>query len=138
MTFDECLTYPAAHADAEVSMTRTLRWARRARDRFLAVQAGRDDEVAVTNTGQAQFGIVQGSVYPDLRERSVEGTLAIGFEAYAIGGLSVGEPVDLMYGITRGRVRPAAGGPPAVPDGHWHAASTWSSAWHAESTCSTA
>jgi queuine tRNA-ribosyltransferase len=42
---------------------------------------------------------VQGSVYPDLRARSAEGTLEIGFEGYAIGGLSVGEPVDLMYGI---------------------------------------
>ena len=76
----------------------------------------------VTNSGQAQFGIVQGSVFPDLRERSADGTLEIGFEAYAIGGLSVGEPVELMYDITRGRVRPAAGGPPALPDGHRHAA----------------
>jgi queuine tRNA-ribosyltransferase len=45
---------------------------------------------------------VQGSVFTDLRERSVDGTLKIGFEGYAIGGLSVGEPVDLMYSITEG------------------------------------
>ena len=109
MTFDECLSYPAAHADAAASMARTLRWARRARDRFLAVRDGARRATSPSPTpGQAQFGIVQGSVYPDLRERSVEGTVAIGFEAYAIGGLSVGEPVDVMYDITRGRVRPAA------------------------------
>jgi queuine tRNA-ribosyltransferase len=99
MTFDECLAYPAAHPDAASSMDRTLRWARRARDRFLAVSTGREDEVTITNPGQAQFGIVQGGVYPDLRERSAEGTVAIGFEAYAIGGLSVGEPVEVMYDI---------------------------------------
>jgi queuine tRNA-ribosyltransferase len=102
MTFDECLPYPATYAAADASMTRTLRWARRARDRFLAVRARDDQEVTVTNSGQAQFGIVQGGVYPDLRERSVDGTLGTGFEAYAIGGLSVGEPVDLMYDITEG------------------------------------
>jgi queuine tRNA-ribosyltransferase len=102
MTFDECLSYPATRADAEASMMRTLRWARRARDRFLAVRHGGESDVIVTNRGQAQFGIIQGSVYPDLRERSVEGTVGIGFEAYAIGGLSVGEPVELMYDITEG------------------------------------
>jgi queuine tRNA-ribosyltransferase len=53
--------------------------------------------VAVSTPGQAQFGIVQGSVFPDLREESAQETVAIGFEAYAIGGLSVGEPTDVMY-----------------------------------------
>jgi queuine tRNA-ribosyltransferase len=100
MTFDECLPYPATPSDADTSMTRTLRWARRARDRFLTVRDGGDSDVTVTNSGQAQFGIVQGSVFTDLRERSVDGTLEIGFEGYAIGGLSVGEPVELMYSIT--------------------------------------
>ena len=100
MTFDECLSHPAAHGEAAVSMARTLRWARRARDRFLALRRHGDDGVTVTNPGQAQFGIVQGSVYPDLRERSAEGTVAVGFEGYAIGGLSVGEPVEVMYDIT--------------------------------------
>jgi queuine tRNA-ribosyltransferase len=55
--------------------------------------------VAVTNRGQAQFGIVQGSLYPDLREESAKHTVDIGFEGYAIGGLSVGEPPDVMYDI---------------------------------------
>ena len=53
--------------------------------------------VVVTNPGQAQFGIVQGSVFADLRRESAEATTAIGFEGYAIGGLSVGEPPEVMY-----------------------------------------
>jgi queuine tRNA-ribosyltransferase len=56
--------------------------------------------VIFTNPGQAQFGIIQGGTYADLRRRSVEETVAIGFEAYAIGGLSVGEPIAEMYDIT--------------------------------------
>ena len=55
--------------------------------------------VVVTNPGQAQFGIVQGSIVPHLREESARRTVEIGFEAYAIGGLSVGEPTDVMYDI---------------------------------------
>ena len=53
----------------------------------------------VTNPGQAQFGIIQGGTDPDMRTLSVDRTLAIGFEAYAIGGLSVGEPNDIMYSV---------------------------------------
>jgi queuine tRNA-ribosyltransferase len=56
--------------------------------------------VTVTNTGQAQFGIVQGGVFQDLRDASADATVAIGFEGYAIGGLSVGEPTDVMYRVT--------------------------------------
>jgi queuine tRNA-ribosyltransferase len=55
--------------------------------------------VTVTNPGQAQFGIIQGGIDPLLRTESVQATVEIGFEAYAIGGLSVGEPVDVMYDI---------------------------------------
>jgi queuine tRNA-ribosyltransferase len=55
--------------------------------------------VGVTNPGQAQFGIIQGGVFPALRALSVELTRAIGFEAYAIGGLSVGEPAETMYEV---------------------------------------
>src|SRR5207247_10182587 len=51
----------------------------------------------VNNPGQAQFGIVQGSVFAEVREESAHQTVDIGFEAYAIGGLSVGEPTDVMY-----------------------------------------
>src|SRR5262249_43644755 len=97
MVLDECLAHPSEADAARASMERTLRWACRARERFLAVQAGVADGVTVSNPGQAQFGIVQGSVFPDLREESARQTVAIGFEAFAIGGLSVGEPNDVMY-----------------------------------------
>jgi queuine tRNA-ribosyltransferase len=99
MILDECLPYPAEHADARVSMERTLRWTRRCRDRFLQVRSGQVSGVAVTNPGQAQFGIVQGGVFVPLREESAGATAAMGFDGYAIGGLSVGEPTDLMYDV---------------------------------------
>ena len=56
----------------------------------------------MTNPGQAQFGIVQGGVFQDLRDESADATVAVGFEGYAIGGLSVGEPIDVMYDDRRG------------------------------------
>jgi queuine tRNA-ribosyltransferase len=97
MVLDECLAHPAEEAAARQSMARTLRWASRGRDRFLALRDGLVPGVTVTNSGQAQFGIVQGSVFPHLREESARETVAIGFEAYAIGGLSVGESSEVMY-----------------------------------------
>jgi len=78
MGFDECTSYPVTYEYAQASMERTLRWLRRTKD-------------AHRNERQALFGIVQGSVYPDLRARSAAGTLEIGFDGYALGGLSVGE-----------------------------------------------
>jgi queuine tRNA-ribosyltransferase len=99
MVLDECLAVPAEAGAARASMERTLRWAARARARFLAIRAGSAPGVIVTNPGQAQFGIVQGGVYPDLREESAAETVKVGFEGYAIGGLSVGEPADVMYDI---------------------------------------
>jgi queuine tRNA-ribosyltransferase len=109
MVLDECLAHPSGEELVRPSMERTLRWARRARDRFLTLyeKKGREsfsgrDGVIVTNPGQAQFGIVQGGVSPELREESARGTVGIGFEAYAIGGLSVGEPTDVMYNIVAG------------------------------------
>jgi queuine tRNA-ribosyltransferase len=95
MVLDECLEYPATHDRARESLERTLRWASRGRDRFLDLQR----TVSSTNPGQVQFGIIQGGTYPDLRQRSVDETTEIGFDAYAIGGLSVGEPIPLMYDI---------------------------------------
>ncbi len=100
MAFDECLAYPATPDAARRSMERTLRWAARGRERFETLKAAPVDGVTVTNPGQAQFGIVQGGVFPDLRAESARQTVAIGFEAYAIGGLSVGEPNDVMYDVT--------------------------------------
>jgi queuine tRNA-ribosyltransferase len=99
MVLDECLAHPATEEQARASMARTARWARRGRDRFLAIRDGSAHGVTATNGGQAQFGIVQGGVFPQLRGESAGETVAIGFEAYAIGGLSVGEPTDLMYEI---------------------------------------
>ncbi len=104
MALDECLAHPATEDEARRSMERTLSWGRRSRQRFLWLQSQpsgavlEDGRTPVrTGAGQAQFGIVQGSVYPGLREESARRTQAIGFEAYAIGGLSVGEPVAATY-----------------------------------------
>jgi queuine tRNA-ribosyltransferase len=97
MILDECLAHPASEPAARASMERTLRWACRGRDRFLALRDGLVPQVQVSNPGQAQFGIVQGGVFPGLREESARQTVEIGFEAYAIGGLSVGEPPAVMY-----------------------------------------
>jgi queuine tRNA-ribosyltransferase len=99
MVFDECVAHPSGVRQAAEAMQRTLRWAARARERMNALRANAVKTVTITNPGQAQFGIVQGSVYPELREESAKGTVEIGFEAYAIGGLSVGEPADVMYDI---------------------------------------
>ena len=99
MVLDECLAHPADLDTARHSMQRTLRWARRGRDRMCEVRADAAAGVTVTNPGQAQFGIVQGGVDPELREESARETVAIGFDAYAIGGLSVGEPSDVMYDV---------------------------------------
>jgi queuine tRNA-ribosyltransferase len=99
MVFDECTPWPIAHDEAASAMRRTLRWARRARDRFDQLAAGGAPEVPRATPGQAQFGIIQGSTYKDLRDESVAGTLAVGFEAYAIGGLSVGEPPEVLHDI---------------------------------------
>jgi len=99
MVLDECLAYPATREEAAVSMQRSVRWAARCRSRLELLRSTRVPDVVVSNSGQAQFGIVQGSVFPDLRCESADATTAIGFEGYAIGGLSVGEPIDLMYEI---------------------------------------
>ena len=99
MVFDECTAWPVTREAAAAAMERTLRWARRARDRFEALAAGRVPDLPRATPGQAQFGIVQGSTFKDLRDASVAGTLVVGFEGYAIGGLSVGEPNEAMYDI---------------------------------------
>jgi queuine tRNA-ribosyltransferase len=103
MVFDECLEYPATRDAAAASMERSARWAGRCRSRILELRGahavGQLEPGAVTNGGQAQFGILQGGVYQDLRAQSAEATVALGFEGYAIGGLSVGEPIDEMYAV---------------------------------------
>jgi queuine tRNA-ribosyltransferase len=83
MMLDECPSWPASHDETEAAMSRTLRWAGRGRARYLALRAGQGPDVARPTPDQAQFGIVQGGTFKDLRDRSVAGTLAVGFEAYA-------------------------------------------------------
>ncbi len=90
MVFDECTPYeidgtPASHEHAAESMRLSLRWARRSRDEF--------DRLG---NGDALFGIVQGGMYEPLRDESVAGLVDVGFDGYAIGGLSVGEPKEEM------------------------------------------
>jgi len=86
MCLDECTPYPAEYSVAECSMQLSLRWAARCKAAWEASVAGQG----------ALFGIVQGSTYPELRRRSAEETVAIGFDGYAVGGLSVGEPKEAM------------------------------------------
>ena len=81
MIFDECTPYPATHQQAAESMRLSLRWAKRSR-------------TAHGDNPSALFGIVQGGMYADLRQESAAGLIDIGFDGYAIGGLSVGEPED--------------------------------------------
>ncbi|MDO4904420.1 MAG: tRNA guanosine(34) transglycosylase Tgt [Lautropia sp.] len=93
MVFDECTPYeidgrPTTRQEAAESMRLSLRWARRSRDEFLNGQ-----------NPNALFGIVQGGMFEDLREESLAGLTEIGFEGYAIGGLSVGEPKEDMQRI---------------------------------------
>src|SRR5258708_13032642 len=99
MVIDECGAHPAELPAARASMERTLRWACRARDRFLALREGLAPDVTVSNPGQAQFGIVQGSVFPDLREQSARQTVELAFEGYAIGGLRVGASTALISAL---------------------------------------
>ena len=84
MVFDECLPYPCERERAEQSVERTLRWAARSK-------------AAPHAPDQAVFGIVQGGVYDDIRRHCAEELVKIGFDGYAIGGVSVGEPEEFMY-----------------------------------------
>lgn len=84
MVFDECLPYPCERKRAVDSVERTLRWAQRSKDEPHA-------------EGQMIFGIVQGGVYDELRRHCAEELVKIGFDGYAIGGVSVGEPEEFMY-----------------------------------------
>ncbi|MDX1452075.1 MAG: tRNA guanosine(34) transglycosylase Tgt [Oleiphilaceae bacterium] len=86
MIFDECTPYPASEEVARSSMELSLRWAKRSK------QAHEGNDAAL-------FGIVQGGMYPSLREESLEGLTSIGFDGYAIGGLSVGEPKEEMLKV---------------------------------------
>ena len=85
MTFDECIPYPSTREYAEKSIELTTAWARQCKEN--------------QNPGQALFGIVQGGMYKDLRKQSAEEIISIGFDGYAVGGVSVGEPKEEMHEI---------------------------------------
>lgn len=87
MAFDDCTAWPATHAEAEASMLRSMRWARRCRDAYY----GEDSSDAAERPGDL-FGIVQGGMYADLRQRSLEALLELDLPGLAVGGLAVGEP----------------------------------------------
>lgn len=87
MAFDECTPYPVDYATARISMELTSRWAERSRKAFKK------------RKGYAQFGIVQGSVFEDLREKSAKDLLELDFEGYALGGLAVGEGQEEMFKV---------------------------------------
>lgn len=86
MAFDECVPYPADYDYAKKSTERTTRWAQRCKD-------------TLTREDQSLFGIIQGGMYKDLRSMSVRDLVDMDFPGYAVGGLSVGEPKNLMYEI---------------------------------------
>jgi queuine tRNA-ribosyltransferase len=123
MIFDECTPYPATHHEARQSMELSLRWAQRSRDAFnvyqnqtiaqaMALPGGEaevqqllgqashsEDPAAASAQKNALFGIIQGGMFEDLRDVSRQGLEKIGFDGYAIGGLSVGEPKEDMLRI---------------------------------------
>ena len=92
MLFDECPPYPCDEEYAEKSGELTLRWAARCKEWI------NNNEPLAGNSSHKQlhFGIVQGSIYPELRERSAKGLVELGFDGYAVGGVSVGEPEKEM------------------------------------------
>ena len=96
MCFDECTPFPATEKQAKDSLEMTSRWARRSRVEFDRLK----NTAQSTGVNSLLFGINQGSVYPELRRQSLEQLVEIGFEGYAIGGLSVGEEKSQMYDIT--------------------------------------
>jgi len=83
MCLDECIKYPVGRSDVQKALDLTTQWAKRCKDVF-------------NNDKNALFGIVQGGMFKDLREKSAHGLMKIDFDGYAIGGLSVGEPKDIM------------------------------------------
>lgn len=93
MAFDECTAYPCTREECVSALTHTSSWAQRSKAAF------KQKDAQQTNSLQLLFGIIQGSVFEDLRKKSVLDIIHIGFDGYAIGGLAVGEPSSTMYHI---------------------------------------
>jgi queuine tRNA-ribosyltransferase len=87
MVLDECTPFPASPQEARTSMQLSMRWAQQSREAFL------------TRGGYGVFGIVQGSVYPELREESANALVRIGFDGYAVGGLAIGEGQATTFAV---------------------------------------
>ena len=105
MIFDECTPYPASEAQARDSMQLSLRWAARSRAHFDLLKAREPGR------GEAIFGIVQGGIYDNLRQASLQALCDIGFDGYAIGGLAVGEPEEERLAVMDALM-------PSMPAGH--------------------
>lgn len=103
MTLDECVEYPSSHETVQRAVKLTSRWARRAKDYYTAAASGGNGSgFQPPSQGEftpALFGIVQGGVDKNLRRQSAEDILEIGFDGYALGGLSVGEPKEETYEV---------------------------------------
>jgi queuine tRNA-ribosyltransferase len=95
MLFDECPPHPCSHADADKSLDLTLAWAKRCRAWW---------DAQPTEDRPLVFGIVQGSSHADLREKSARALVEIGFDGYAVGGVSVGEPEPEMFAAVENSV----------------------------------
>jgi queuine tRNA-ribosyltransferase len=117
MAFDECPPGQSVHEQARASLELTARWAARSRKRFDELQregadTGRMEADGRINGRQSLFGIVQGATHLDLRRESLARTVEVGFDGYAIGGLSVGEEKSVMYEVVE-KVAPLM--PPDAP-----------------------
>lgn len=103
MVFDECPPGDAGFEQTQKSLEMTARWAKRSKDRFKELQLNKEDtgfiEAESLSGQQALFGIIQGAGHLDLRKQSLDLTTEIGFDGYAIGGLSVGEEKSVMYEV---------------------------------------
>lgn len=106
MVFDDCTPYPSTYEYAMESLYKTIKWAAQCKEYYKQIQDAGYRKQGEKNTGsrsvdressQYLFGIVQGSLYEDLRKKSVEELVDIGFDGYAVGGLSVGEPKEDMH-----------------------------------------
>ncbi|MFA5389662.1 MAG: tRNA guanosine(34) transglycosylase Tgt [Candidatus Omnitrophota bacterium] len=98
MPLDECLHYPSTKDKAEKSLALTNRWAKRSKEEFKKFAGDR-------HACPLLFGIVQGGTYPELRKRAAEELVSTGFDGYSIGGLSVGEPIELIYEMMESAVK---------------------------------
>ncbi len=93
MVLDDCVEYPVDYSRANESLGRTIQWANRSKKEF-------DNTTSKWIRKQYLFGIIQGATFPELRIKSIEELLQLDFDGYAIGGLSVGEPEEMMYAMT--------------------------------------